>query len=129
MAEDYVDNDASAYSGKHRPAYQRLLDDIADGLRDGVIVYHLDRLHRQPKELEEFAEVCDRAGMKYVATLTGDVNLGTGDGLLIARIMGAVVAQESATKARRVRRKREELAEQGKAHGGRTGHSVTSRIR
>lgn len=118
VAEEYVDNDVSAYSGKRRPAYQRLLDDIAEGLRDGVIVYHLDRLHRQPRELEEFAEVCDRAGMKHAVTLTGDVNLGTGDGLLIARIMGAVAAQESATKARRVRRKMDELAEQGKPHGG-----------
>lgn len=118
VAEEYVDNDVSAYSGRRSPAYQRMLDDIADGARDAVVVYHLDRLHRQPKELEEFAEVCDRAGMKHVATLTGDVNLGTGDGLLIARIMGAVAAQESASKARRVRRKMDELAEQGKPHGG-----------
>lgn len=55
--------------------------------------------------------------MTHVATLTGDLNLGTGDGLLIARIMGAVAAQESATKARRVRRKMDELAEQGKPRG------------
>jgi site-specific DNA recombinase len=29
VAEDYIDNDLSAYSGKARPAYQRMLDDCA----------------------------------------------------------------------------------------------------
>lgn len=118
VAEVYVDDDTSAYNGKQRPAYRRLLDDLADGRRDAVIVYHLDRLHRRPKEFEEFVEVCDRAGVRHVATVSGDANLGSGDGLLIARIMGAVAAGESDAKSRRVRRKMQELAEQGKPHGG-----------
>jgi site-specific DNA recombinase len=44
IAEEYVDNDVSAYSGKRRPAYERMLEDLRDGVRDGVIVYHQDRL-------------------------------------------------------------------------------------
>ncbi|HYO19414.1 MAG TPA: recombinase family protein, partial [Dermatophilaceae bacterium] len=54
VAEVYEDNDFSAYSGKKRPAYQRMLADLSDGTRDGVLVYHLDRLTRRPIELEEF---------------------------------------------------------------------------
>src|SRR6185437_3880522 len=54
IAERYVDDDVSAYSGKPRPAYVRMLDDVRTGAIDAVVVYHLDRLHRQPKELEEF---------------------------------------------------------------------------
>jgi site-specific DNA recombinase len=54
VAEVYVDDDIAAHSGKPRPPYQRMLDDIRDGHIDAVIVYHLDRLHRRPKELEEF---------------------------------------------------------------------------
>src|SRR3954449_12765476 len=46
IAQEYVDNDLSAYSGKHRPAYQQLLTDVADGLRDAVICYHVVRLTR-----------------------------------------------------------------------------------
>jgi site-specific DNA recombinase len=38
VAEVYVDDDISAYSGKHRPAYARMLDDIRDGRIDAVIV-------------------------------------------------------------------------------------------
>jgi DNA invertase Pin-like site-specific DNA recombinase len=119
VAQVYVDDDVSAYSGKQRPEYQRLIADVTDGLRDAVLVWHLDRLTRRPKELEEFVEVCERAGMKSLATVQGDVNLGTGDGLLVARIMGAVAANESTAKSRRVKRKLEENAKQGRPHGGR----------
>lgn len=117
VAEVYVDDDISAYSGKVRPAYRRLLDDLADGTRDAVIVWHLDRLHRRPIELEDFANICTAAGAK-VATLHGDVDFGTGDGLLVARIMAAVAANESDAKGRRVRRKMDELAATGAPHGG-----------
>ena len=61
VADRYFDDDISAYSGKPRPAYRRMLDDIASGQIDAVVVWHQDRLHRNPKELEEFLETCDRA--------------------------------------------------------------------
>jgi site-specific DNA recombinase len=44
VGEEYVDNDISAYSGKPRAEYQRMLTDLADGARDAVLVYHVDRL-------------------------------------------------------------------------------------
>ena len=47
VAEEYVDNDLSAFSGKRRPGYERMLADVAEGSRDAVIVYHLDRLTRR----------------------------------------------------------------------------------
>jgi len=52
VAELYVDDDVSAYSGKPRPAYRRMLEDIRSGSVDAVVVGHLDRLHRQPKPRE-----------------------------------------------------------------------------
>ena len=62
IAQEYVDNDLSAYSGKRRPAYQQMLTDLADGLRDAVICYHVDRLTRRPVELEHFVATVDAAG-------------------------------------------------------------------
>ena len=118
VAEEYVDNDFSAYSGKPRPAYVRMLADLAEGRRDGVLVYHLDRLTRRPIELEQFHEVLAAAKVRAVRFVTGDADLGTGDGLLVARIMAAVAAGESAAKGRRVRRKMLERAELGLPHGG-----------
>src|SRR3954466_16015602 len=61
VAEEYVDNDVSAYSGKPRARYQRMLDSLAAGRRDAVIVYNLDRLHRQPAEREQFVTLCEKA--------------------------------------------------------------------
>jgi DNA invertase Pin-like site-specific DNA recombinase len=118
VAEEYVDDDISAYSGKLRPAYRQMLDHIRDGTRDGVIVWHLDRLHRRPIELEEFVQTCTKAGLTNVVTLHGDFNLGSGDGLLVARLLSAVAANESDSKRRRGRRKALEVAEAGKPHMG-----------
>lgn len=120
VAALYVDNDVSAWSGKIRPQYRRMLDDMKTGLVDAVIVWHQDRLVRHPKELEEFFEICDAAGVREMATVTGDVDLGTDDGRFHARILGAVARKESDDKSRRIRRKMEELARDGKGKGG--GH-------
>jgi DNA invertase Pin-like site-specific DNA recombinase len=118
VAERYVDDDVSAYSGKPRPAYVRMLDHVRTGLIDAVVVYHLDRLHRQPKELEEFFDVCKEAGVDQLATVTGRIDLANADGQFLARILGAVAKKESDDKSRRIRRKHEELAIRGRVSGG-----------
>src|SRR3954453_1920663 len=117
VAQEYVDNDLSAYSGKARPAYAQMLADLHDGLRDAVICYHVDRLTRRPVELEQFVATVDAAGVRQVRFVAGDMDLGTGDGLLIGRIMAAVAANESAAKSRRMRRKWEQNAARGVPHG------------
>ncbi len=117
VGEEYVDNDISAYSGKLRPAYQRMLRDLREGRRDAVIVYHVDRLTRRPIELEEFVAALDAAGVRQVRFVVGDMDLGTGDGLMVARILAAMAANESATKSRRMKRKYEQNAAAGLPHG------------
>lgn len=118
VAEEYVDNDLSAYSGKTRPGYERMLGDLRDGVRDAVIVYHVDRLTRRPVELEAFVAAVDAAKVRHVRFAVGDMDLGIGDGLMIARMLGAMAAHESATKSRRVSRKLEQNAAEGRPHGG-----------
>jgi site-specific DNA recombinase len=87
---------------------------------DAVVVYDLDRLYRQPQELEEFVGICDAAGVTELAAVTGDIDLASGDGLLMARVKGAVAAKESDDKSRRIKRKALELAQAGKIGGGGT---------
>ncbi|HVF19900.1 MAG TPA: recombinase family protein [Mycobacteriales bacterium] len=118
VAEEYVDNDLSAYTGRTRPAYERMLADLHDGLRDAVIVHHIDRLTRRPVELEEFVATLDAAKVTKVHFVVGDMDLATGDGLLFARMQGAFAAHESATKSRRIRRKMDQNAAAGLPHGG-----------
>jgi site-specific DNA recombinase len=119
VVERYVDSDISAYSGKPRPEYTRMLDEIEAGVVQAVLVYHADRLHRHPRELEDFIDLCQHQRIK-LATVTGEIDLSTGDGQLIARIQGAVARKESDDKSRRIRRKHEELAHAGRLSGGGT---------
>ena len=64
VVERYVDQDVSRLQRHERgPSTGGCLSDLRSGTIDGVIVYHLDRLHRQPRELEEFFDVCKAAGV------------------------------------------------------------------
>jgi site-specific DNA recombinase len=117
VGAEYVDNDVSAFSGKPRQQYARMLADLESGARDAVIVYNLDRLHRRPVELEEFVALCERVGVSQVATVTADIDLGNDDGLFMARIFAAFAAKESGRKSARIRRKMLQNAEQGLPHG------------
>lgn len=118
VVEQYVDDDVSAWSGRKRPQYSRSLDDLETGTINGLLVYDLDRLHRQPSELEAFIDMCQRLRLTNVTSVSGDIDLTTADGQFQARILGAVAKKESDDKSRRIRRKHEELAVNGKVSGG-----------
>lgn len=120
VVDRYVDDDVSAYAGAVRPEYRRLLGDAKAGLLDAIVVWHLDRLHRQPRELEEFFDVVDAAGVTKLASVTGDVDLAKDDGRFMARILGAVSRKESDDKSRRIKRKADEIAQAGLVGGGGT---------
>jgi DNA invertase Pin-like site-specific DNA recombinase len=114
----YVDDDVSAWSGKRRPEYARMLADLETGTINGLLLYDLDRLHRQPSELEAFIDLCQRLGLTNVASVSGDIDLTTADGQFQARILGAVAKKESDDKSRRIRRKHLEIAASGRVSGG-----------
>jgi DNA invertase Pin-like site-specific DNA recombinase len=118
VAEVYIDDDRSAYNGKPRHEYRRMLDDIAARSIDALVVYNLDRLHRQPRELEAFFDITDRAGLTNLATVEGDINLGSHDGRFHARILGAVARKSSDDTSRRIKRANEQRAAQGLPTGG-----------
>lgn len=118
VARVYEDNDVFAYNGKMRPQYQAMLEDIEAGRVDAVVAWHLDRLVRQPRELEAFFDTCDQAGLRHMATVSGDIDLSTDDGRLHARILGAMARKASDDTSRRIKRKHQELVENGRIVGG-----------
>ncbi|MFH1331168.1 MAG: recombinase family protein, partial [Actinomycetota bacterium] len=67
--DTYVDNDVSAWSGKPRPEYLRLCEDITARVVDAVVAWHTDRLHRHPRELEDFIDLIDAAGDVLIRTV------------------------------------------------------------
>ncbi|MFD9211626.1 recombinase family protein [Streptomyces sp. NPDC059544] len=118
VVETYVDNDLSAYSGKPRPDYRRMLADLDHGTATVVVAWHTDRLHRSPTELEEYIDLSQRRGIDTHTCQAGPIDLSTPSGRMTARIHGAVARHESEHKAERVARARLQKAKAGKWGGG-----------
>ena len=117
LAARYVDNDLSAYSGKARPGYNQLIDAVRGGLIDGIVAWHPDRLHRSPRELEDFLAVVEQHGVTVETIRAGKWDLSTPSGRMTARILGSVARGESEHKSDRVRRALEQRATMGRSHG------------
>lgn len=98
----YEDNDVSAFSGTERPAFTRMLADVADGQVSTVIVWAVDRLYRRLTDLERIVSVLDGAGVAVHAVKSGDIDLSTADGRLHARLLGSVAQHESEKKSERI---------------------------
>jgi DNA invertase Pin-like site-specific DNA recombinase len=114
----YTDNDTSAYSGKPRPAYQRLLTDLRTGVADAVLCWHTDRLHRSVVELETYIEVCQPREIPTQTVRAGPLDLATPSGRLMARQLGAYARFESEQHSDRAKRARLQAATDGRWIGG-----------
>ena len=114
----YSDNDLSAYRGDAGRGTKRSWQPLNAGEVDGLVVWHNDRLHRQPRELEDFIDLIDKTGVPVVTVTAGTFDLGSASGKMTARILGAVARQESEHKAERQRAKHAELTAQGAPSGG-----------
>jgi site-specific DNA recombinase len=118
VVEDvYVDDDISAWSGKDRPEFERMVGDLRTRRIGAVLVWHLDRLTRHPRELEAFMDLCDELHVE-LGCVTGDVDLSSHIGRLTARMLGGLARYESDHKSERIRRKHEEIAADGRVSGG-----------
>lgn len=118
VARVFVDNDISAYSGRKRPAYSEMLAALERGEASVVLCWHTDRLHRSPVELETYIDICKAHGVKTFAVKSGELDLATDAGQMIARMLGAAARYESDQKATRVRRAMEQKAMKGEWLGG-----------
>lgn len=114
-----VDNDLSAYSGKPRPAYKRLLDLIAAGEVDVVLAWHNDRLHRSIAELEHYISACEAREIPTFTATAGELDLTTATGRMHARIAGAVARHEVEHSVERQQAAKLQAAVAGKWAGGR----------
>lgn len=114
----YADNDLSAYSGKPRPEYQAMLGALRKGLYGTVIAWHTDRLHRSPRELEEYIDVCEPRQVQTRTVKAGHLDLTTATGRMIARQLGVQARYEVERLIERQRRAREQKIQRGEYCGG-----------
>lgn len=118
VVDTYVDNDLSAYTGQPRESYNRLLEDVRTGRVDSILVWHNDRLHRHPIELEQFIKLLEENRVPVQTVKAGEFDLATPTGRLVARQIGSVARYESEHKAERIKAKHVELARAGRSTGG-----------
>ena len=118
IVAEYRDADLSAFKRSvKRPGFEQMLNDVRAGLVDVVLVWRLDRLARQPRDLERFVDVAEPRGVELVS-YTEPITLGNGTGLLLTRILAGFASHESQVKSERIRRKMVELVKDGRWHGG-----------
>lgn len=122
----YEENDTTAFKKKRirlpngrsvwrviRPEFREMLEDYEDGKIDGVIFYDLDRLARQPRDLEDLIDLVEYY-KRPVATVTGELDLRTSNGRTMARVLVAMANKSSEDTSRRVARARLQEAQQGR---------------
>lgn len=114
----YRDNDLSAYSGKPRPQYQQMLEELRSGTYGTVIAWHTDRLHRRPTELEEYIDVCEPRNIQTRTVKAGTLDLTTATGRMMARQLGAMARYEVERMIERQRRARDQKVQRGEWSGG-----------
>lgn len=116
VAAVLLDNDLSAFDGTHRPGYETLLDHVRAGT-SRIVVWHLDRLYRQPRELETLIDLVEDRSLRIETVNGGPFDLNSHEGRLMARQFVAIADYESGHKADRVARAMRQRAEAGAWHG------------
>jgi len=114
---EYLDRNVSATTGR-REAYEDLCDDIRNGVIGKVAVWDMDRLHRQPRELEDFIDLAEKHRVE-LANVGGDVDLSTPSGRMFARMKGTVAKYEVEQKSVRQKAANRERAKRGRSWVGR----------
>jgi site-specific DNA recombinase len=128
-----IENDTSAFQRKKirlpdgrsvlrtvRPGFRAVLDMLASGEADGLVAVHLDRVARDPRDLEDLIDTVESRSPRIpVESVTGSLRLANDSDVMTARVMVAVSNESSRATGRRVRDGRELKARAGSYGGGR----------
>ncbi len=114
VVREYADNSISASDRrKARPAYDHLVADYQAGTFDALICWDLDRLTRQPRQLEDWIDAASERGLRLV-TANGEADLSIDGGRMFARIKASVARAEVERKGARQSRALRQRAESGR---------------
>jgi DNA invertase Pin-like site-specific DNA recombinase len=104
LIRDQYDDGGISGGTLDRPALQRLLSDIDEGLVDVVVVYKIDRLSRSLMDFSKLVEVFDRNNVTFVS-VTQSFNTTTSMGRLTLNILLSFAQFEREVTAERIRDK------------------------
>ncbi|MEV0088195.1 recombinase family protein [Saccharopolyspora sp. NPDC050642] len=114
LGEELDDGLSAWKKGVRRPDWETLLERVRTGESDGIVVWHTDRLFRQPRDLETLIDLGDEGFL--VASAHGQHDLASSDDRFILRIQVAQAAKSSDDTQRRTKRRFAVLREKGVAH-------------
>lgn len=100
-----------------RPAYNEMVAAFRVGEFDALLCWDLDRLTRQPRQLEDWIDAAEDRGL-LIVTANGEADLSTDGGRLFARMKAAVGKGEAERNSARVKRNVLARQEAGRWHGG-----------
>lgn len=118
VADTYIDNDISAFSGKTRPSWEAMIDRAKAGGIDGIICWHVDRLYRRSVDLERLVNLVEETGTMIHTVRAGDLDLNTSTGRLVARLSAAAASGEVEHQIERQKASHAYRAKLGKWRGG-----------
>ncbi|MBK1785102.1 recombinase family protein [Prauserella cavernicola] len=114
----YKDNSVSAWQrNRKRRGWDAMLEAIKNNQVNGIIVYHGDRLVRQPWDLELLLRLADERRLQ-LASVSGVRDLNSPDDRFVLRIEAAQACKASDDTSRRVKHAWERRAEKGLPAGG-----------
>jgi site-specific DNA recombinase len=115
----FPDNARSATSSKPRPQWNALLDAIEANEVDALVAYSSSRLYRRPADLERLLElVTARRGFQIATVKSGELDLSTADGMMVAGILAQVDRGEVKRMKERIARARKARVADGRDAGG-----------
>lgn len=116
----YTDNDVSAAGrAKPRPQYEAMLAAVRDGGAGVIVAYSNSRLTRRPRELEDLIDLHNQTGVVIRTVVSGQDDLSTADGRMVARIKANVDAAEAERTSERVKRQKQQRLQAGMPPGSR----------
>lgn len=117
----YEDNNLSAFKRSvKRKRFEQMVNDLGAGSLGGILGYDIDRIFRQPRDLERVIDCYEMPGSELVFhTLSGqNFDLTNADGRFTARIMVNVANKSSEDMSRRLKREMERKALAGETPTG-----------
>ncbi len=109
----FEDVDTSAFLTRvKRPAFERMLTALRSGDLVGIVVWKLDRLSRQQRDLVRVMEACE-PHKAFIASVMEPIDTRETYGQFVAELLVAQARMESANTSARIRRKVHEIALQG----------------
>ncbi|MFE9455945.1 recombinase family protein [Streptomyces californicus] len=115
----YEDNNLSAFKRNvRRPDFEQMVKDLKAGRISGILAYDIDRVYRQPRDLERVIDIYETSKESLTfKTLSGqNFDLTTSDGRFSARLFVNIANKSSEDTRRRVVRANVAKAKKGKSH-------------